>query len=196
MGNQEDFGNGLSEEILNLLVGIGELKVCGRTSSFSFKGTNVPIREIGRTLGVAHVLDGRVRRSGDGLRIAFPGQRPCRPGGFPRGSGRLFREHPHGGENDASGTVRSPGRDHRSCRRGDFPGLLRKATAEPRAAVAELATVFNRAGSWSFSVTDLPRRPSVSAAFQRRRSLAVVIKAPGPRSTPNVIAVRLPSSAF
>jgi TolB-like protein len=68
-GDQEYFGDGLSEEILNLLAGIGELKVSGRTSSFSFKGTNVPIPEIGRTLGVAHVLEGSVRRSGDDLRI-------------------------------------------------------------------------------------------------------------------------------
>jgi TolB-like protein len=68
-GDQEYFGDGLSEEILNLLAGIRELKVSGRTSSFSFKGTNVSIPEIGRTLGVAHVLEGSVRRSGDDLRI-------------------------------------------------------------------------------------------------------------------------------
>jgi TolB-like protein/Tfp pilus assembly protein PilF len=68
-GDQQYFGDGLSEEILNLLAGISELKVSGRTSSFSFKGTNVSIPEIGRTLGVAHVLEGSVRRSGDQLRI-------------------------------------------------------------------------------------------------------------------------------
>lgn len=68
-GDQQYFGDGLSEEILNLLAGIGDLKVSGRTSSFSFKGTNVSIPEIGRTLGVAHVLEGSVRRSGDQLRI-------------------------------------------------------------------------------------------------------------------------------
>ena len=68
-GDQEYFGDGLSEEILNLLAGIRELKVSGRTSSFSFKGTNVSIPEIGRTLGVAHVLEGSVRRSGEDLRI-------------------------------------------------------------------------------------------------------------------------------
>jgi TolB-like protein/tetratricopeptide (TPR) repeat protein len=67
--DQEYFGDGLSEEILNLLAGIRELRVSGRTSSFSFKGTNVSIPEIGRTLGVAHVLEGSVRRSGDQLRI-------------------------------------------------------------------------------------------------------------------------------
>jgi TolB-like protein len=67
--DQEYFGDGLSEEILNLLAGIRELKVSGRTSSFSFKGTNTSIPEIGRTLGVAHVLEGSVRRAGDRLRI-------------------------------------------------------------------------------------------------------------------------------
>jgi TolB-like protein len=67
--DQEYFGDGLSEEILNLLAGIRELKVSGRTSSFSFKGTNTSIPEIGRTLGVAHVLEGSVRRAGDQLRI-------------------------------------------------------------------------------------------------------------------------------
>ena len=65
-GDQEYFADGLSEEILNLLAGIHELKVTGRTSSFSFKGKDVPIPEIGRTLGVAqsisntkHLFDGR-----------------------------------------------------------------------------------------------------------------------------------------
>jgi TolB-like protein len=56
-GDQQYFGDGLSEEILNLLAGLRELRVSGRTSSFSFKGTNVSIPEIGRTLGVAHVLE-------------------------------------------------------------------------------------------------------------------------------------------
>jgi TolB-like protein/lipoprotein NlpI len=68
-GGQEYFGDGLSEEILNLLAGIRELKVSGRTSSFAFKGSNASIPEIGRTLGVAHVLEGSVRRSGDQLRV-------------------------------------------------------------------------------------------------------------------------------
>ncbi|CAN5872704.1 hypothetical protein BH23GEM9_BH23GEM9_07360 [soil metagenome] len=68
-GDQAYFGDGLSEEILNLLAGIRELKVSGRTSSFAFRGTTVSIPEIGRELGVAHVLEGSVRRSGDRLRI-------------------------------------------------------------------------------------------------------------------------------
>jgi TolB-like protein len=66
---QEYFSDGLSEEILNLLAQIRELKVSGRTSSFSFKGKDTPIPEIGQLLGVAHVLEGSVRKSGDRLRI-------------------------------------------------------------------------------------------------------------------------------
>jgi TolB-like protein/Tfp pilus assembly protein PilF len=68
-GDQEYFGDGLAEEILNLLAGVRELKVSGRTSSFSFKGKDMPIPEIGRALGVAHVLEGSVRKFGDRLRI-------------------------------------------------------------------------------------------------------------------------------
>ena len=68
-GDQEYFGDGLAEEILNLLAGVRELKVTGRTSSFSFKGKDTPIPEIGRALGVAHILEGSVRKSGDRVRI-------------------------------------------------------------------------------------------------------------------------------
>jgi TolB-like protein len=68
-GDQRFFAHGLSEEILNLLAGIRELKVSGRTSSFSFEGKDVPIPQIGEALGVAHVLEGSVRKSGDQLRV-------------------------------------------------------------------------------------------------------------------------------
>ena len=68
-GDQEFFADGISEEILNALVGIPDLKVAGRTSSFSFKGRNEDLREIGAALGVNHVLEGSVRRSGTKLRI-------------------------------------------------------------------------------------------------------------------------------
>jgi TolB-like protein len=68
-GDQEYFGDGLAEEILNLLAGVRELKVSGRTSSFSFKGKDTPIPEIGRALGVAHILEGSVRKAGDRVRI-------------------------------------------------------------------------------------------------------------------------------
>ena len=68
-GDQKYFAHGLSEEILNLLAGIGELKVSGRTSSFSFENKDVSIPEIGDALGVAHVLEGSVRKSGNRVRV-------------------------------------------------------------------------------------------------------------------------------
>ncbi len=68
-GDQEFFAHGLSEEILNLLAGIRELKVSGRTSSFSFKDRDASIPEIGDALGVAHVLEGSVRKSGKKVRV-------------------------------------------------------------------------------------------------------------------------------
>ncbi len=68
-GDQEYFSDGLSEELLNLLARIPELKVISRTSAFSFKGKNEDIREIGKKLGVTHILEGSVRKSSDKLRI-------------------------------------------------------------------------------------------------------------------------------
>jgi len=66
---QEYFADGISEELLNLLAQVPELRVIARTSSFSFKGKEVAIAEIARTLNVANVLEGSVRKSGDTLRI-------------------------------------------------------------------------------------------------------------------------------
>jgi adenylate cyclase len=68
---QEYFSDGLTEELLNLLAGIDELKVAARTSSFFYKDKvdQVPLLEIARQLEVAHVLEGSVRRSGDRIRI-------------------------------------------------------------------------------------------------------------------------------
>jgi TolB-like protein/Flp pilus assembly protein TadD len=65
----EYFSDGISEELLNLLAKIPQLKVAARTSSFSFKGKGVEIPEIARQLHVANVLEGSVRKSGDQLRI-------------------------------------------------------------------------------------------------------------------------------
>lgn len=67
--DQEYFSDGLSEELLNLLSKIPELKVIGRTSSFSFKGKNDDLRSIAEKLGVAHLLEGSVRKSGNKIRI-------------------------------------------------------------------------------------------------------------------------------
>ena len=67
--DQEYFADGISEEILNLLVKVPDLKVIGRTSSFSFKGKSDDLRSIGKTLGAAYVVEGSVRRSGDHIRV-------------------------------------------------------------------------------------------------------------------------------
>lgn len=67
--DQEYLADGLSEEILNQLAQVPALRVVGRTSSFSFKGKDEDLREIGRKLDVAHLLEGSVRRDGDQLRI-------------------------------------------------------------------------------------------------------------------------------
>jgi TolB-like protein/Tfp pilus assembly protein PilF len=65
----EYFSDGVSEEILNVLTQIERFKVAGRTSSFMFKGKNRDLREIGKTLTVAHVLEGSVRKAGSRVRI-------------------------------------------------------------------------------------------------------------------------------
>jgi TolB-like protein len=67
--DNEYFADGISDEILNALAQVEDLKVAGRTSSFYFKGRNESLATIGRTLGVAHVLEGSVRKQGDKLRI-------------------------------------------------------------------------------------------------------------------------------
>lgn len=67
--NNEYFSDGLSEELLNALARIGGLKVTGRTSSFAFKDKNTDLREIGRLLNVANVLEGSVRKYENRVRI-------------------------------------------------------------------------------------------------------------------------------
>lgn len=68
-GDSEYFADGLTEELLNSLVRIRALKVTGRTSAFAYKNRDIDLREVGEALGVAHVLEGSVRKSGDRLRI-------------------------------------------------------------------------------------------------------------------------------
>ena len=68
-GDQEYFAEGISEELLNVLAQIPDLKVAGRTSSFAFKDQNRDLREIGEILEVAHILEGSVRTSGDRIRV-------------------------------------------------------------------------------------------------------------------------------
>ena len=68
---QEYFSDGLTEELLNLLAGIKELKVAARTSSFFYKDKldTIPLKEIARQLQVTHLLEGSVRKSGNTIRI-------------------------------------------------------------------------------------------------------------------------------
>lgn len=68
-GDQEYLSDGISEEILNQLVKIGDLQVSARTSSFAYKGQDRDLRQVGAELGVATVLEGSVRKEGDNLRI-------------------------------------------------------------------------------------------------------------------------------
>jgi TolB-like protein len=67
--DQAYFSDGLSEELIDQLTKVPELKVPGRTSSFYFRGQHVTIAEIAKALGVAHVLEGSVRKSGHTVRV-------------------------------------------------------------------------------------------------------------------------------
>jgi eukaryotic-like serine/threonine-protein kinase len=67
--DDEYFGDGLAEEIINALAQIPGLKVIARTSAFAFKGQNTDVRRIADALGVTTVLEGSVRRSGNRLRV-------------------------------------------------------------------------------------------------------------------------------
>jgi len=67
--DQEYFSDGMAEELLNALAKVKDLKVAGRTSSFSFKGKNDDLRAIGKVLGVANILEGSVRKQGEKVRI-------------------------------------------------------------------------------------------------------------------------------
>ena len=67
--DDEYFSDGLAEEIINQLVQVPDLRVIARTSAFAFKGQNTDIRRIAETLGVKHILEGSVRRSGQRLRV-------------------------------------------------------------------------------------------------------------------------------
>jgi TolB-like protein len=68
-GDQEYFSDGLTEEILNLLVRGNAIEVVSRTSSFQFKNTTLGIPEIAAELNVRHVVEGSVRKSGDTIRV-------------------------------------------------------------------------------------------------------------------------------
>lgn len=67
--DQEYFALGMSEELLNVLAGIDNLAVASRTSAFAFKDSELSLGDIARKLGVNHVLEGSIRKSGSRLRI-------------------------------------------------------------------------------------------------------------------------------
>jgi TolB-like protein/Tfp pilus assembly protein PilF len=67
--DQEYFADGMAEEIIDLLVKVPDLHVPARTSSFYFKDKSTKIPDIARELGVAHILEGSIRRSGNRLRV-------------------------------------------------------------------------------------------------------------------------------
>src|SRR5712675_1081114 len=67
--DQEYFCDGISEEILDALAKVDGLRVVGRTSSFSFKGKNANVSEIGKKLNVENVLEGTLRREGNSVRV-------------------------------------------------------------------------------------------------------------------------------
>jgi TolB-like protein/Tfp pilus assembly protein PilF len=66
---QEYFSDGLSEELLNSLVRVNELKVAARTSAFAFKGEKIDLQDVAQKLNVAHLLEGSVRKAGNKVRI-------------------------------------------------------------------------------------------------------------------------------
>ncbi len=65
----EYFSDGITEELLNVLAKVPELRVAARTSAFFFKGKSVPVRQIAHELGVSHIVEGSVRKSGNRVRI-------------------------------------------------------------------------------------------------------------------------------
>ena len=67
--DQDYFCDGISEEIIDALAQLNNLRVIARTSTFAFKGKNIDVREIGKTLDVMTLLEGSVRKSGNRLRI-------------------------------------------------------------------------------------------------------------------------------
>lgn len=66
----EFFSDGITEEVLNLLAKIPELRVISRTSAFSYKGRNLKLGQVAAELGVTYVLEGSVRKTGDRVRIS------------------------------------------------------------------------------------------------------------------------------
>lgn len=72
MSSEQDqgyFSDGISEELLNSLAQLKDLRVAGRTSSFAFKGQNKDLRDIGKILGVGYIVEGSIRKAGNKVRV-------------------------------------------------------------------------------------------------------------------------------
>jgi len=67
--DQAYFSDGISEELLNVLAQVKDLRVAGRTSSFAFKGQNKDLREIGDILNVGYIVEGSIRKAGNKVRV-------------------------------------------------------------------------------------------------------------------------------
>jgi transcriptional activator of cad operon len=67
---EEEFADGMTEELIDKLSKIPGFRVPAPTSSFYFKGKQISVADVARTLGVAYVVDGSVRKSGTRLRVA------------------------------------------------------------------------------------------------------------------------------
>jgi len=89
-GDQAYLGDGIAEEILNVLAGVEGLRVAARTSSFAFRDAAEDVRDIGRQLGVSTLLEGSVRR--DSLRVRVTAQLIDTQTGFHLWSGTFDQE--------------------------------------------------------------------------------------------------------
>jgi serine/threonine protein kinase len=88
--DNEYFSDGLTEELINLLSNMGDLRVAARSSSFRFRGKELDIREVGKQLAVSSILEGSVQRSSNRIRIT--GQLVDVADGFQLWSGKYDRE--------------------------------------------------------------------------------------------------------
>ena len=88
--DNEYFSDGLTEELINLLSNMSDLRVAARSSSFRFRGKELDIREVGRELAVSSILEGSVQRSGNRIRIT--GQLVDVADGFQLWAGKYDRE--------------------------------------------------------------------------------------------------------
>jgi TolB-like protein len=68
--NQEAFADGMTEQVIDKLSKMPDFQVPSATSSFYFKGKQIPVADAGKTLGVSYVVDGNVRKSGKSLHVA------------------------------------------------------------------------------------------------------------------------------